>query len=219
MKKFLGNLWVMVASLVVLVFTSVSLVCVLANKLFYVGDYYSKLEYEVGEGEKIVDESWLNFNADNTVDIRRFAKSEATGETKEEVSTVWYYIYDGMLFQLGDTEEMTKEEYKEAVKEIKEMTDEEFKAYKDEMGYVISFKGIYLSNESSVRESSSVKYYHLVYKNSAKIPMVIVLSVVETLVLAFAAVSVSFFVLNKKNKPAEPVAETPAEEPAETPAE
>ena len=220
MKKIFGNLYVMIASLVLFVFASVSLICVLAQPLFYVGEYYSQIEYEGPEGEKFVDESWLNVNANNTIEVRRLAKNTATGEKKEETQTVWYYVHDGMLFQIGDTEDMTKEEYKEAVKEIDDMTEEEFKAYKDEMGYVISFKGIYLSNESSLRQGEYSKYYHIVYTNSAKIPMVIVLSVVETLVLAFAAVSVTFFILNKKAKKAEPApVETSTEEPAETPAE
>ena len=100
------------------------------------------------------------------------------------------------------------------------MTEEEYKAYKDEMGYVHTFKAFYLSNESSLREGPAAQYIHRVYINSSKIPTVVVLSVVETLVLAVAAVSVTFFILNKKAKKEEPApAETPSEEPAETPAE
>ena len=220
MKKIMGNLWVMIASLVAFVFASVSLICVLAHPLFYVGDYYSKIEYEGPEGDTYVDEFWLNMNADNTIDARRVVKNTKTGEEEEMTQTVWYYMKGKDLFQIGDTEEMTKEEYKEAVKEIKEMTEEEYNAYRDEMGYVHTFKAFYLSNESSLREGPSAQYIHRVYINSSKIPMVIVLSIVDTVLLAFAAVSVTFFILNKKAKKVEPApAETPAEEPKEETAE
>ena len=220
MKKIFGNLYVMIASLVLFVFTSVSLICVLAHPLFYMGDYYSKIEYEGPEGDTYVDEFWLNVNADNTIDAKRVAKNTKTGEENEYTQTVWYYVNGKDLFQIGDTEEMTEEEYKEAVKEIEEMTEKEYKAYRDEFAYEIKFKLFYLSDESSMREGPSAQYIHRVYKNSSKIPTVIVLSVVETLVLAVAAVSVTFFILNKKAKKEEPApAETPAEEPAETPAE
>ncbi len=220
MKKIFGNLYVMIASLVLFVFTSVSLICVLAHPLFYAGEYYSKIEYEGPEGDTYVDEFWLNMNADNTIDARRVVKNTKTGEEEEMTQVVWYYMKGKDIFQIGDTEEMTEEEYKEAVKEIEDMTEDEYKAYKDEMGYVHTFKAFYLSNESSLREGPTAQYIHRIYINSSKIPTVVVLSVVETLVLAVAAVSVTFFILNKKAKKEEPApAETPAEEPAETPAE
>ena len=215
MKKFMGKIYVMIASLVLFVFASVSLICVLAQPLFYAGEYYSKIEYESPEGDKYVDEIWLNVNADNTIESRRVAKNETTGEVHEETLTYWYYLNGKELFQVSETEDLTKEEYEDAVKEIKEMTEEEYNEYRDEMAYILSFKALYLSNKSSMRESSYAQYSHFTYKNDAKIPTVIVLSVVETLLLAVAIISVVCFISNKKGNVAPAVAETPAEETKE----
>lgn len=209
MKKFFGNLWVMVASVVLLVFVSTSLICVLAQPLFCMGNYYSKKEFTTQQGEEYVNEAWVHFNLNNTMEYKQVVKNETTGETKERTDTYWYYKSGETLFQIGNTEDMTKEEYKEAVDKIKNMSEKEYNAYRDEMGYVITWKAFYLSNESSLREDPESEYYHIIYINKTKIPTVIVLSVVETLVFAFATTSVICFILNKKNKPAK-VEETPA---------
>ena len=56
--------------------------------------------------------------------------------------------------------------------------------------------------------------------NKAKIPMVVTLSVIDTVLLAFATVSVICFILNKKAKKNEPVpAEASTEETSEEPKE
>ena len=220
MKKFMGNLWVMIASLALFVFTSVSLICVLAQPLFYVGDYYGKREYTNATDDNIVNEQWLNFNADNTMTMKQVLTNLTTGETKENESSSWYYRDGEYLFQIGDTEEMTKKEYNEAIKAIKDMSDEEYKAYRDEYGYVLRFKAFYLSNESSMRENAYYQYTVDIFINKAKIPMVVTLSVIDTVLLAFATVSVICFILNKKAKKNEPVpAEASTEETVEEPKE
>lgn len=200
MKKFLSKLWVMILSLVLVVFASGALLLVLAPKVCIVGNYYSDKEYQNLAGENFVSESWLNFHLDNTVTCKQVVKNVTTGEVKEETIKQWYYVYGKTLFQVGDTEDMTKEEYKKAVEKIKNMTDAEYKAYKDEMGYVITFKAVYLSNESSLREGDLSKYVHFIHINKTKIPLMITFIVVDTLVLALATASVVCFVLNKKNK-------------------
>ena len=67
MKKFLGNLWVMVASLVLFVLTSSSLIFVLSQPLFCMGNYYSKVEYESPTGEIYIGEAWINIDFNNTL--------------------------------------------------------------------------------------------------------------------------------------------------------
>lgn len=219
-KKLFGNLYVMIASLACLVFASVSLICVLVQPLFYAGDYYGKREYTSGTGDDIVNEQWLNFNADNTMTMKQVLTNLTTGETKETESSSWYYSDGDYLFQIGEVDEMTKEEYKEAIKEIKDMTEEEYNAYRDEFGYEIQFQSFYLSNASSMRQESYYEYTVDIYRNKGKMPTVISLAIVDTVLLTIAATSVICFILNKKAKKEEPApAETPAEEPAETPAE
>ena len=200
MKKFLGNLWVMVTSLILFVFTSVVLVTVIVRPVCNVGDYYSKIQYDGPEGDIFVDEQWLNANADNTMSLRQVVKNTTTGEQKEQTTEYWYYLDGKTIFVIGETKNMTKEQYKEAVKKIKNMTDAEYDAYKKEEGYIHTFKAMYLSNDSSLRQGEYSKYVHKIYKNSVKIPLFSILCTVETLLLGFATVTVIFFIKNRKNK-------------------
>ena len=204
MKKFLGNLWVMVASLVLFVLTSSSLIFVLSQPLFCMGNYYSNVEYESPTGEIYIGEAWINIDLNNTLEMKQIVTNQETGKTEEQTTGYWYYRDGKTLFQIGNTKEMTKEEYKEAVKTIQDMSAKEYKAYKDEMGYVITFKAFYLSNESSIRQNSLSKAFHLLYINKSKVPTIITLSVVDTVLLAFATTSVVCFILNKKSKKEEP---------------
>ena len=205
MRKFFGKMWVMVTSLVLFVLTSALLIGILAQPLFFVGNYYGRREYSSPIGDNFVRQEWINVNINNTLTMKQVIVNETTGEKREASETYWYYRDGKTLLALGDVETMTKEQYKDAVKQIKEMSETEFDEYKNMAGLRLTFVAM-VSN-------SSGEYSITSYKNKAKVPALITVGCVELIALALVVTTVTCFVLNKKNKKEEPsVVETPTED-------
>ena len=192
MKKFLSNLYVMIGSIVLTVVATGMLIAILVLPLFPVGSYYGSREYHTMDNYDVKKEEWIKVNLDNTVDFKTKYTNLTNEETREESATLWYYTDGDYLFTLGETKNMTKEQYKDAVEEIEEMSSQEYEALK-QMGARLTFVGIAPLYNSSVEGIT-------VYKNKAKIPALITVACVDTALLAFTAASIVFFVKSKKEK-------------------
>ena len=136
-------------------------------------------------------EEWIEINLDNTMDFKTKYTNLTNEETREESATYWYYTDGDYLFTLGETKTMTKEQYKDAVEEIEEMSSQEYEVLK-QMGARLTFVAI--ANNAPTAVSITV------YKNKAKVPTLITVACVDTVLLAFTAASIVFFVKSKKEK-------------------
>lgn len=192
MKKFLSNLYVMIGSIVLTVVATGMLIAVLTLPLLPVGSYYGSREYHTMDNYDVKKEEWIKVNLDNTVDFKTKYTNLTNEETREESATYWYYTDGDYLFTLGETKTMTKEQYKDAVEEIGEMSSQEYEALK-QMGARLTFVGIVPLYNASVEGIT-------VYKNKAKVPTLITVACVDTALLAFTAASIVFFVKSKKGK-------------------
>ena len=192
MKKFLSNLYVMIGSIVLTVVATGMLIAVLVLPLLPVGSYYGSREYHTMDNYDVKKEEWIKVNLDNTVDFKTKYTNLTNEEKREESATYWYYTDGDYLFTLGETKEMTKEQYKDAVEEIKEMSSQEYEAFK-QMGARLTFVGIVPLYNASVEGIT-------VYKNNAKVPTLITVACVDTALLALTATSIVFFVKSKKGK-------------------
>ena len=54
MRKFFGKMWAIITSFVLFVLTSAMLIGILAQPLFFVGDYYGRREYSSPIGDNFV---------------------------------------------------------------------------------------------------------------------------------------------------------------------
>ena len=192
MKKFLSNLYVMIGSIVLTVVATGMLIAVLALPLLPVGSYYGSREYHTMDNYDVKKEEWIKVNLDNTIDFKTKYTNLTNEETREDSGTYWYYTDGDYLFTLGETKTMTKEQYKDAVEEIEEMSSQEYEALK-QMGARLTFVGIAPLYNFSVEDIT-------VYKNKAKVPTLITVACVDTALLAFTAASIVFFVKSKKGK-------------------
>lgn len=192
MKKFLSNLYVMIGSIVLTVVATGMLIAVLTLPLLPVGSYYGSREYHTMDNYDVKKEEWFEFHLNNTVEIETEYTNLTTREEREEEATYWYYTDGDYVFTLGETKTMTKEQYKDAVKEIKEMSTQEYEAFK-QTGARLTFVGIAPLYNASVEGIT-------VYKNKAKVPTLIAVACVDTALLAFTAASIVFFVKSKKEK-------------------
>ena len=192
MKKFLSNLYVMIGSIVLTVVATGMLIAVLTLPLLPVGSYYGSREYHTMDNYDVKKEEWIKVNLDNTIDFKTKYTNLTNEETREESVTLWYYTDGDYLFTLGETKNMTKEQYKDAVEEIEEMSSQEYEALK-QMGARLTFVGIAPLYNFSVEDIT-------VYKNKAKVPTLITVACVDTALLAFTAASIVFFVKSKKEK-------------------
>lgn len=191
MKKFLSNLYVMIGSIVLTVVATGMLIAVLALPLLPVGSYYGTKQYHTIDNYDVKKEEWIKVNLDNTMDFKTKYTNLTNQETREESATYWYYTDGDYLFTLGETKNMTKEQYKDAVEEIEEMSTQEYEAFK-QMGARITFVALAVNGSTTVTIP--------VYKNKAKIPALITVACVDTVLLAFTAASIVFFVKSKKDK-------------------
>ena len=191
MKKFLSNLYVMIGSIVLTVVATGMLIAVLVLPLLPVGSYYGSREYHTMDNYDVKKEEWIKVNLDNTMDFKTKYTNLTNEEKREESATYWYYTDGDYLFTLGETKEMTKEQYKDAVEEIKEMSSQEYEAFK-QMGARLTFVAI--ANNAPTAVSITV------YKNKAKVPTLITVACVDTALLAFTAASIIFFVKSKREK-------------------
>jgi len=192
MKKFLSNLYVMIGSIVLTVVATGMLIAVLALPLLPVGSYYGTKQYHTIDNYDVKKEEWIKVNLNNTVSFETEYTNLTTGEKREESVTLWYYTDGDYIFTLGETKEMTKEQYKDAVEEIKEMSTQEYEAFK-QMGARITFVGIAPLYNASVEGIT-------VYKNKTKVPTLITVACVDTALLAFTVSSIVLFVKSKKGK-------------------
>lgn len=192
MKKFLSNLYVMIGSIVLTVVATGMLIAILVLPLLPVGSYYGSREYHTMDNYDVKKEEWIKVNLDNTVDFKTKYTNLTNGEKREESATYWYYTDGDYLFTLGETKNMTKDQYKDAVEEIEEMSSQEYEALK-QMGARLTFVGIAPLYNASVEGIT-------VYKNKAKVPTLITVACVDTALLAFTAASIVFFVKSKKEK-------------------
>lgn len=192
MKKFLSNLYVMIGSIVLTVVATGMLIAILVLPLLPVGSYYGSREYHTMDNYDVKKEEWIKVNLDNTVDFKTKYTNLTNGEKREESVTLWYYTDGDYLFTLDETKIMTKEQYKDAVEEIEEMSSQEYEALK-QMGARLTFVGIVPIYNASVEVIT-------VYKNKAKVPTLITVACVDTALLAFTAASIVFFVKSKKEK-------------------
>ena len=192
MKKFLSNLYVMIGSIVLTVVATGMLIAILVMPLFPVGSYYGSREYHTMDNYDVKKEEWIKVNLDNTMDFKTKYTNLTNEEKREESATYWYYTDGDYLFTLGETKTMTKEQYKDAVEEIEEMSSQEYEALK-QMGARLTFVGIAPLYNASVEGIT-------VYKNKAKVPTLITVACVDTVLLAFTAASIVFFVKSKKEK-------------------
>ena len=192
MKKFLSNLYVMIGSIVLTVVATGMLIVILVLPLLPVGSYYGSREYHTMDNYDVKKEEWIKVNLDNTVDFKTKYTNLTNEETREESATYWYYTDGDYLFTLGGTKTMTKEQYKDAVEEIEEMSSQEYEALK-QMGARLTFVGIVPLYSASAEGIT-------VYKNKAKVPTLITVACVDTALLAFTAASIVLFVKSKKNK-------------------
>ena len=192
MKKFLSNLYVMIGSIVLTAVATAMLIAVLTLPLLPVGSYYGSKEYHTMDNYDVKKEEWIKVNLDNTIDFKTKYTNLTNEETREESVTLWYYTDGDYLFTLGETKTMTKEQYKDAVEEIEEMSSQEYEALK-QVGARLTFVGIAPLYNASVEGIT-------VYKNKAKVPTLITVACVDTALLAFTAASIVFFVKSKKEK-------------------
>jgi len=192
MKKFLSNLYVMIGSIVLTVVATGMLIAILVLPLLPVGSYYGSREYHTMDNYDVKKEEWIKVNLDNTMDFKTKYTNLTNEEKREESATYWYYTDGDYLFTLGETKNMTKEQYKDAVEEIKEMSTQEYEAFK-QMGARLTFVGIAPLYNASVEGIT-------VYKNKTKVPTLITVACVDTALLAFTAASIVFFVKSKKEK-------------------
>lgn len=192
MKKFLSNLYVMIGSIVLTVVATSMLIAILVMPLFPVGSYYGTKQYHTIDNYDVKKEEWIKVNLNNTVSFETEYTNLTTGEKREESVTLWYYTDGDYLFTLGETKNMTKEQYKDAVEEIEEMSTQEYEAFK-QMGARLTFVGIAPLYNASVEGIT-------VYKNKTKVPTLITVACVDTALLAFTAASIVFFVKSKKEK-------------------
>ena len=192
MKKFLSNLYVMIGSIVLTVVATGMLIAILVLPLLPVGSYYGSREYHTMDNYDVKKEEWIKVNLDNTIDFKTKYTNLTNEETREESATLWYYTDGDYLFTLGETKNMAKEQYKDAVEEIEEMSSQEYEAFK-QMGARLTFVGIVPFYNASVEGIT-------VYKNKAKVPTLITVACVDTALLAFTAASIVFFVKSKKCK-------------------
>ena len=192
MKKFLSNLYVMIGSIVLTVVATGMLIAILVLSLLPVGSYYGSREYHTMDNYDVKKEEWIKVNLDNTIDFKTKYTNLTNEETREDSGTYWYYTDGDYLFTLGETKTMTKEQYKDAVEEIEEMSSQEYEALK-QMGARLTFVGIAPLYNFSVEDIT-------VYKNKAKVPTLITVACVDTALLAFTAASIVFFVKSKKGK-------------------
>ena len=191
MKKFLSNLYAMIGSIVLTVVATGMLIAILVMPLFPVGSYYGSRQYHTMDNYDVKKEEWIKVNLDNTIDFKTKYTNLTNEETREESGTYWYYTDGDYLFTLGETKNMTKEQYKDAVEEIEEMSSQEYEALK-QMGARLTFVGI--ANNAPTAVSITV------YKNKAKVPSLITVACVDAALLAFTAASIVFFVKSKKEK-------------------
>ena len=192
MKKFLSNLYVMIGSIVLTVVATGMLIAILVLPLLPVGSYYGSREYHTMDNYDVKKEEWIKVNLDNTIDFKTKYTNLTNEETREESATLWYYTDGDYLFTLGETKNMTKEQYKDAVEEIEEMSSQEYEALK-QMGARLTFVGIAPLYNSSAEGIT-------VYKNKAKVPTLITVACVDTALLAFTVSSIVLFVKSKKGK-------------------
>ena len=187
----------MIIAVVLLLGSSVVFIDTMADRICKWGTYNSTLEYKIGEVE-YKSESTLKAKFGNKMLVTRTVTNQETGEKKTNESEVWYYRDGRILFQIGTTEDLTREEYKKAVKELKDLPAEQFNEYREKFGYEATFKAVYLKN--SPAHEQGYQTIHSVYINRSKIPTVIVLSIIETITLAFAATTVICYIVNNKKK-------------------
>ena len=192
MKKFLSNLYVMIGSIVLTVVATGMLIAILVLPLLPVGSYYGSREYHTRDNYDVKKEEWIKVNLDNTIDFKTKYTNLTNEETREESATLWYYTDGDYLFTLGETKNMTKEQYKDAVEEIEEMSSQEYEVLKL-MGARLTFVGIAPLYNASAEGIT-------VYKNKAKVPSLITVACVDTALLALTATSIVFFVKSKKEK-------------------
>ena len=192
MKKFLSNLYVMIGSIILTVVATAMLIAVLTLPLLPVGSYYGSRQFTIGDSE-IKREEWIDIDLNNTATRKYKYTNLTTGEVEEGSETYWYYTDGEVFFTPGLTDTMTKEDYKEVVKDIKEMSDTEYEIYKNVSGARVTFLAIApLYNTGSQGIT--------VYKNKAKVPTLITVACVDTALLALTATSIVFFVKSKKGK-------------------
>ena len=202
MKKFFSKLPVLIIAIVLLLGSSLVFIDTMADRICKWGTYNSTIEYTIGDVD-YKSESTLKAKFGNKMLVTQTITNKETGEKKTNETEVWYYRDGRILFQVGTTEDLTREEYKKAVQEIKDLPAEQFNEYREKFGYEATFKAVYLKNSP---DSSYPGYQtiHTVYINRSKIPTVIVLSIIETITLVFAIVSITIYVLNKKNNKVAP---------------
>ena len=188
----------MIVAIALLVASSAVFIFTMAAPLCRWGEYSSTISYSLSDAD-VKSETTIKIKTRNKLLVKTKLTNLNTGETIDREGEAWYYRTGKTLFQIGDVEDMTKEEYKEAVQAIKDMSEEEYTAYKNESSYVITFKAFYLSNESSIRGSEYGNRIDKLYINKSKIPAVIVTSIIETITLAFAATAVILYIISKKN--------------------
>ena len=191
MKKFFAKKWALISFAVASVIFVGGLLAMLLCPVFFVGSYKG------GSGNQYYNYTYhIHFTSPSTYEVTNEKTTLSTGETKTETTKYWYYRKGNIIFALGSTEDMTKAEYKEAVKELKNLKGEEYDAVVESMGAKINLRYMRISTGTS-----SVSY-----SNKASIPFLIIDSILTALALAGTGLSTYFFVKGRKNK-LEPAAE------------
>ena len=183
MKKFFGKKCTLISFAIASVVLLGGLLAMLLSPVFYVGSYSG------GEGNAYYDYKYkIHFKSCNKYEVTTIATQKSTGDTKTEVTEYWYYRNGDEVISLARTSVMSKEEYKEAVKQIEEMTVKEYEVFAKTSASKINLRYMEIN-----ALTSSVKY-----SNKSSIAFVVIDSVL--LCLALTGTGLSLFYYFKSNK-------------------
>ena len=191
MKKFFSKKWTLISFATALVVFVGGLLAILLSPVFYLGSYSGG----GGDGTYTYT-NYIHFKSCKKYEVKRDVVTDATGEMKTTVKDYWYYRQGDIVFALGSVENMTEEQYKEAVEELKKLEGAEYDAVVKLSGSKISCFNMRIEDEGG----------SVGYGNDAVFPILITDAVLATLALVGTGLSTFFFIKERKKNP-EPATE------------
>ncbi len=195
MKKLINNKITLIVASALFLVLSVILTSMFVHPVYYCGSYYLKetSTYTISN-VKYTDtyEGWINFNKDNTADV--VIKATEKDKSVEEKYTYWYHRDGKKVIFIGDTTDMTKEQYENYIKEIKAS---DYYERTMNAGGTFDFCEVYLYIDYNLSGT---------FENKSMICMVATLSAVDAIILA--VLILSFICIICEPKEEKKVAET-----------
>ncbi len=185
MKKFFAKKWTLIGFVIASAIFLGGLLAMLLSPVFYVGAYSG------GEGDDNYSyKYYIHFKSCNKYEVTREAKLISNGTTTTTVTEYWYYRQGDVVISIDKTEDMTKEQYDKTVKEIKDLSEEEFEVLVKTRGSKINLRYMEIKTLTS-----SVKY-----SNKSSITFLVIDSILLGLALTGTGLSIFYYVKAKKKK-------------------